>query len=25
VIAFDDFMRFLTWTGNTYEFLQLYD
>lgn len=25
VIVFDDFMRFLRWTGNTFEFLQLYD
>lgn len=25
VIAFEDFLRFLRWSGNTYEFLQLYD
>lgn len=25
VISFDDFLRFIKWTGNTYEFLQLYD
>jgi Ala-tRNA(Pro) deacylase len=25
VFAFDDFMRYLKWTGNTFEFLQLYD
>lgn len=25
VVSFEDFLRFLQWTGNTYEFLQLYD
>jgi Ala-tRNA(Pro) deacylase len=25
VITFDDMIRFLTWAGNTYEFLKLYD
>jgi len=25
VIAFDDFIKYLDWTGNTYEFIQLYD
>jgi Ala-tRNA(Pro) deacylase len=25
VIAFEDFMRYLEWTRNSYEFLQLYD
>lgn len=25
VIAFEDFMRYLDWTGNSYEFLRLYD
>jgi len=25
VIAFDDFLRFLKWTGNSYEYLKLYD
>jgi Ala-tRNA(Pro) deacylase len=25
VISFDDFMRFMDWTGNSYEFLSLYD
>ena len=25
VIAYDDFERFLTWTGNKYEYLKLYE
>ncbi len=25
VIAYDDFERFLKWTGNTYEYQKLYD
>jgi hypothetical protein len=25
IIAFKDFIRYLDWTGNSYEFLQLYD
>jgi Ala-tRNA(Pro) deacylase len=25
IISFNDFVRFLDWTGNTYEFLKLYD
>ncbi len=25
VISFNDFEKFLTWTGNTYEYLKLYD
>ena len=25
IVAFDDFIRYLDWTGNSYEFLSLYD
>jgi Ala-tRNA(Pro) deacylase len=25
VISFDDFIKFMNWTGNSYEFLELYD
>jgi len=25
ILAFDDFIRYLDWTGNSYEFLKLYD
>jgi hypothetical protein len=24
VVSFDDFIRFLNWTGNGYEFISLY-